>query len=52
MADLQNIREEIDIVDNKLLELFEQRMELSHRVAEYKKLKKMPVYDPVRERED
>ena len=51
MADLQNIREEIDKVDNKLLELFEHRMELSHRVAEYKKLKKMPVYDPVRERE-
>lgn len=51
MADLQNIREEIDIVDNKLLELFENRMELSLRVAEYKKGTGLPVYDPTREQE-
>ena len=51
MIDLAEIREEIDKIDRKLLELFESRMELSLRVANYKKYKDLPVYDPNRERE-
>ncbi len=51
MIDLSEIRKEIDEVDNKLLELFEYRMGLSLKVADYKREKGMPVYDSVREKE-
>lgn len=51
MEDLKNIRKDIDIVDSKLLELFEYRIELAHRVADYKMNNKLPVYDHVREEE-
>lgn len=51
MNDLTEIRKEIDQVDKKLLELFEYRMGLSLSVADYKKQKGMPVYDPDREKE-
>jgi chorismate mutase/prephenate dehydratase len=51
MLDLVEIRKEIDKVDNKLLELFEHRMGLSLKVADYKKDKGVPVYDPAREKE-
>jgi chorismate mutase/prephenate dehydratase len=51
MRDLSEIRKEFDEIDNKLLELFEQRMELSISVAEYKKQTGMPVYDAEREKE-
>ncbi len=48
---LDDIREEIDQIDKKLRDLFLQRMELSHQVAETKKLTKADVYVPKRERE-
>lgn len=51
MRDLSEIRKEFDQIDRKLLELFEARMELALSVAEYKKHKGMPVYDPIRENE-
>ncbi|TAH65291.1 MAG: prephenate dehydratase [Anaerolineaceae bacterium] len=51
MYDLSEIRKEIDEIDKKLLELFEYRMGLSLNVADYKKEKGMPVYDPSREME-
>lgn len=51
LDDLKKIREDIDKVDNKLLELFEYRIELSHKVADYKKENNLPVYDPAREEE-
>ena len=51
MINLSEIRKELDELDRKILELFEYRMELSLRVADYKKLTGMPVYDPERERE-
>lgn len=51
MADLFEIRKDIDEVDKKLLELFEYRMNLSLKVAEYKKSKGLAVYDPNREEE-
>lgn len=51
MIELSEIRKEIDEVDSKLLELFEHRMGLSYKVAEYKRNKGMAVYDPAREKE-
>jgi len=46
---LQELRDEIDSIDESLIELFRKRMELSKKVAEYKKQHDLPVYDPVRE---
>lgn len=44
-------RKEIDAIDAKLVALFEQRMQHSARIAEYKKEHHLPVFDPKRERE-
>ena len=51
MDEILKIRKEIDEVDDKLLELFEYRMELVSKVAEFKKNNGLPVYDPAREEE-
>lgn len=48
---LDEIRSEIDSVDNELTGLFAKRMELSALVAEYKRENSMCVYDPTRERQ-
>jgi len=48
---LQELRDEIDNIDESLIELFFRRMDLSKKVAEYKKQHDLPVYDPVREEE-
>ena len=47
--ELTEIREQINRVDDELLPLFLRRMELSARVAAYKKEAGMPVYDAARE---
>ncbi len=49
--DLDKIREAIDEVDNQVLELFNKRLELVEKVAEYKNRTKAPIYRPERERE-
>ena len=49
--DLQQIREEIDAIDDELVRLFEKRMDMSAKVAEFKKKNKMPIYNPAREQE-
>ncbi len=49
--DIQDLRTEIDKIDDKLVELFAQRMEVSARIADCKKEKAMPIYVPARERE-
>ena len=49
MRELKEIRKEITEIDNKMAELFCQRMELVKQVAEYKKVCGMPIYDPERE---
>ena len=49
--DLNDIRQEINQVDAKLVELFVKRMELAAQVADYKKEKGLPIYVPARERE-
>lgn len=47
--ELKEIREKITKTDNQMAELFEDRMELVKKVAQYKKDNGLPVYDPKRE---
>jgi len=49
-AQLDELRHAIDTVDTEILRLVEQRVALVLRIAEYKRAKLMPVYDPNRER--
>jgi len=48
---LDDLRHEIDAIDEELVELFIKRMGLSLKVAEYKKENHLPVLNPERERE-
>lgn len=48
---LKEIRQQIDIVDEQLLDLFLKRMELSGQVAQYKIKNNMPVLNREREEE-
>ena len=49
--DLQEIRAQIDGIDNELVRLFERRMALAGDVAAYKREQGLPVSDRTRERE-
>ena len=49
--ELNELRNEIDLVDDALVKLFVKRMGLSAQVADYKKEHNMPIYVPARERE-
>lgn len=49
--DMQQLRRQIDQVDDALIEQFIRRMEISDRIADYKKENQIPVFDPVREQE-
>lgn len=49
MLDLQNMRNEIDIIDKKMVELFEKRMEIVLSIAEYKFQNDLPVFNSDRE---
>ena len=49
--DLQQIREEIDAIDDELIILLEKRMDMAVKVAEYKKENNIPIYNPTREQE-
>lgn len=49
--DLQNIREEIDRIDDSIKKLFEQRMEMALKVADFKRENNLPVQNTTRERE-
>jgi chorismate mutase len=48
--DLPALRQEIDEIDSKILELFARRIQLVLRVGEFKRSKGLPVYDADRER--
>jgi len=47
---LETLRKSIDEIDDKLLELYSQRMELVHKVGEVKNTTGAPIYRPERER--
>lgn len=49
MRDLSEIREQIDVVDQKLVDLYAQRMQLTEQVAEYKISTGKKVFDKERE---
>ena len=48
---LDELRLEIDKIDDQLIKLFQERMEVSAKIAEYKRENNLPVLDPKRERE-
>jgi len=49
--DLHDYREEIDKIDDELLRLFQKRMGVCLKIAEYKKERGMPALDASREEE-
>ena len=49
--DIQDLRKEIDNIDEELVTLFCRRMNVSAQVAEYKKENNLPIFVPARERE-
>ncbi len=49
--DLKELRNEIDLIDDELVRLFAQRMEVSARIADYKKENGLPILVPTREQE-
>ena len=49
--DIQELRNEIDNIDDELVRLFCRRMDMSAQVAEYKKENNLPIFVPSRERE-
>ena len=51
MIDIGESRKKIDEVDRRMVELFEQRMQLATDIAEYKSSVGKPVYDASRENE-
>ena len=49
MIDLQEIRKQIDKIDNQMVKLFEERMKLAEEVADFKISTGKPVFDKARE---
>lgn len=48
--DLEALRNEIDSIDSKILELVAKRIEAVVQIGEYKRARGLPVYDAARER--
>ena len=51
MSELDNIRKQINKVDEEMASLFEQRMNLAKEVAKYKSKYALPIFDGKREKE-
>ena len=49
--ELNDLRKEIDAIDDEMVALFARRMEVSARIAGVKKEKSLPIFVPARERE-
>jgi len=49
--DINELRQQIDGIDDQLVSLFVQRMDIAAQIADYKKDKHLPIYVPARERE-
>lgn len=49
--ELAELRKEIDQIDDELIRLFCKRMNVSSKIADYKKATSSPIYHPERERE-
>ncbi|MBP3478841.1 MAG: bifunctional chorismate mutase/prephenate dehydratase [Oscillospiraceae bacterium] len=48
---MQELRGQIDEIDDRLVQLFSQRMDIAAQIAAYKKENNMPIFVPSRERE-
>ncbi len=48
---LEELRQEIDNIDNQLINLFQERMDVAAKIGEYKKENNLPVLNVQRERE-
>lgn len=48
--DINELRMQIDSIDDQLVKLFVQRMEVSEQIGNYKKENNLPIFDPTRER--
>ncbi len=48
--DIKDLREKIDGIDKEIVTLFEERMKVCEKIAEYKTENKLPVFDSERER--
>lgn len=51
MNELEQLRKDIDLIDSKLICLFQKRMETVLKVASYKKKNKLPILNAGREKE-
>ena len=51
MMDLQDLRRQIDKIDNDLVRLFQERMDMSAEIAKFKQEHNVPIYDPAWERQ-
>ena len=49
--ELNELRNEINRIDDEILELFLRRMDVAEQVADYKREHSLPIYQPQRERE-
>ena len=49
--ELDELRSQINGIDEELIDLFRRRMDVAAGIAEYKKEHHLPVYDPARERD-
>ena len=49
--DLNELRQQINSIDDELLNLFSRRMDLASQVADYKRAHDLPILQPARERE-
>ena len=49
--ELQELREQIDSIDDQIVQLFARRMEVAAQIGDYKKARNLPVFVPARERE-
>ncbi len=47
--DINELRVQIDEIDDLLIKLFVKRMDVAKKIGEYKKAHDLPVLDPVRE---
>ncbi len=51
MDDLAKLRKEIDLIDKDLIRLFEKRMNIVLKVAEYKRKNNIPILNKEREQD-
>ena len=49
--DMQELRTQIDQIDDQIVQLFGQRMDVAAQIADYKKENNLPIFVPARERE-